>query len=175
MDEPSVPPHVEQSVAAIVELHRSHFRRAGRAQRVISTTTAAVARPATLAVIAVAVTVWVALNTWLTATGRVAPDPYPYAFLSLTVSAGGFLLAAMILIAQRHDDELSTLRDQLTLELAILSEQKTAKLIALLEELRRSVPDLENRRDEIAEALAEPADPSLVLGAIEAAHREPGA
>jgi uncharacterized membrane protein len=172
-DEPSIPPHVEQSVAAIVELHRSHFRKAGRGQRLVSAATAAVARPWMLALIAVAVVGWVALNEFVTASGRMAPDPYPYPFLSLTVSAGGLLLAAMILIAQRHDDELSTLRDQLTLELAILSEQKTAKVIALLEELRRSAPDLEDRRDEIAEALAEPADPSVVLGAIEAAHREP--
>jgi uncharacterized membrane protein len=91
----------------------------------------------------------------------------------LTVSTGGLLLAAMILIAQKHDDELATLRDPLTLELAILAEQKTAKGIALLGEFRRSAPDVEDRRDEVAEALAEPADPNVVLGAIEAAHKDP--
>ena len=38
----------------------------------------------------------------------------------------------MILITQRHDDEMATRREQITLELAILSEQKSAKIIALL-------------------------------------------
>jgi len=170
-----VPPHVEESVAAIVELHRSHFRNAGRAQRLVSTATAAVSRPWTLAVIAVAVFGWVAFNQVVAARGGVAPDPFPYPLLSLAVSAGGLLLAAMILIAQRHDDELATLRDQVTLELAILAEHKTAKLIALLEEMRRNAPDLEDRRDEMAEALAEPSNTSAVISAIEAAHRDDGA
>ena len=137
-----------------------------------SAATAAVARPFTLALIAVAVFGWIGLNETVTASGKLAPDPYPYPFLSLTVSTGGLLLAAMILIAQKHDDELATLRDQLTLELAILGEQKTAKVIALLEEFRRSAPDVEDRRDEVAEALAEPADTNVVLGAIQAAHKD---
>ena len=172
-DVPSVPPHVEQSVASIAELHRSHFRKAGRAQRWVSAARAAVARPFTLALVAVAVFGWMGLNLLVTAEGQVAPDPYPFALLSLTVSTGGLLLAVMILIAQKHDDDLATLRDQLTLELSLLAEQKTAKVIALLEEFRRSAPDVEDRLDEIAEALAEPADPHVVVSAIEAAHEKP--
>ncbi len=172
-DEPNVPPHVEESVAAIAELHRSHFQKAGPGQRWVSAATAAVARPFTLGLIAAGVIGWMGLNLFVTAEGKVAPDPYPFPFLALTVSTGGLLLAAMILIAQRHDDELATLRDQLTLELSLLGEQKTAKVIALLEEFRRSAPDVEDRRDEVAEAFAEPADPNVVLSAIEAARDDP--
>ena len=76
----------------------------------------------------------------------------------------------MILIAQRHDDELATRRDQLTLEIAILSEQKTAKIIALLEQFRRNDWRRSDERDKVAEALAEPSDPQAVLDAIKAAH-----
>jgi uncharacterized membrane protein len=82
-------------------------------------------------------------------------------------------LTAMILIAQRHDDELATRRDQLTLELAILSEQKSAKIIALLEEFRHNDPNQGDHRDEVAEAMAKPADTQVVLDAIKAAHDEP--
>ncbi len=77
----------------------------------------------------------------------------------------------MILITQRHDDELATHREQLTLELAILSEQKSAKIIALLEEFRRNDPNQDDHRDKAAEALAQPADPQVVLDAILAAER----
>jgi uncharacterized membrane protein len=76
----------------------------------------------------------------------------------------------MILIAQRHDDELATRRDQLSLELALLSERKSAKIIALLEEFRRNDPHQGDHRDEVAEALAKPADPKVVLDAIRIAH-----
>ena len=88
------------------------------------------------------------------------------------MATGALYLTVMILIAQRHDDELSNRRDQLTLEIAILAEQKTAKIIALLEEFRRNDPHQSDDRDTIAEALAEPADPQPVLNAIKAAHGE---
>jgi hypothetical protein len=39
----------------------------------------------------------------------------------------------MILISRRRDDDLATGRDQLTLELAILSERKSARTVGLLE------------------------------------------
>jgi Protein of unknown function (DUF1003) len=88
--------------------------------------------------------------------GRAALDPFPFPLLSAAVSTIGLYLAAMILISQRHDDEMATRREQMTLELAILSEQ-SAKIIALLEEFRRNDPNQGNDRDEVAEALAEPA------------------
>jgi uncharacterized membrane protein len=52
------------------------------------------------------------------------------------------------------------------LELAILSEQKTAKIVALLEELRRDSPAIHDRVDEQAEVMARPADPRSVIEAI---------
>jgi uncharacterized membrane protein len=91
--------------------------------------------------------------------------------MSAAVSTIGLYLAAMILITQRHDDELATRREQLTLELAILSEQKSAKIIALLQEFRRNDPNQGDHRDKMAEALAQPADPQVVLDAILAAER----
>jgi uncharacterized membrane protein len=64
-----------------------------------------------------------------------------------------------------------TRREQMTLELAILSEQKSAKIIALLEEFRRNDPNQGNDPDEVAEALAKPADAQVVLDAIRAAEK----
>ena len=48
----------------------------------------------------------------------------------------------------------------------MLSEQKTAKVIELLEESRRDNPLIQNRVDQEAEAMAKPADPKTVLEAI---------
>jgi uncharacterized membrane protein len=69
----------------------------------------------------------------------------------------------LILTTQRRDDQLASYRAQLTIELAILSEQKSAKIISLLEEQRRDHPHLENRADNEAAAMAEAADPQAVL------------
>jgi uncharacterized membrane protein len=167
-----VPPHVEETVAAIAELHAEHHRQAGSLQRLVSAATAMVARPRTLAVLTVAIVAWIALNVALGFAGRRPPDPFPFPLLAAAVSTVGLYLAAMILITQRHDDELATRREQLMLELAILSEQKSAKIIALLEEFRRNDPNQSNHRDELAEALAQPADTQAVLDAIREAHGE---
>ena len=172
--EPAVPPHVEETVATIAELHAAHYREAGPAQRYVSAATASVASPRTLAVITAAVAGWIILNLVLAAAGWRAPDPFPFPLLSAAASILALYLATMILIAQRHDDELATRRDQLTLEIAILSERKTAKIIALLEELRLNDPNQSDDRDRVAEALAEPSDPQAVLQAIRAAHGEAG-
>ena len=53
----------------------------------------------------------------------------------------------------------------------ILGERKTAKIIDLLEEMRRDNPLVRNRVDDTAAAMAKPADPGAVLSAIEEVHR----
>ena len=106
--------------------------------------------------------------------GVPAFDPFPFSLLSVAASIAALYITLFILIAQRHDDDLSTRRDQLTLEIAILAEQKSAKTIALLEEMRRDSPGLANRRDDTVDALATPADPQIVLDAVKGADFAPG-
>jgi uncharacterized membrane protein len=74
----------------------------------------------------------------------------------------------LLLVAQKHEDELNAHRDTLTLELAILSEHKIAKVIQLLEELRRDSPHVQDRDDLQAQQMAEPADAGSVLAAASA-------
>jgi uncharacterized membrane protein len=135
--EPSVPAHIEETVASMAALHAEHYQRAGRLQRFVSRATAMVAEPGVLGILTVAVAGWLALNIALAAVGRPAPDPPPFAYFSVAASTAALYLTAMILISRRVDDEFQTRRDQLTLELAILSDQKSAKIIALLD-----VPDM---------------------------------
>jgi len=165
-----VPPHVEETVAKIAAWHAAHYREAGALQKLATRATAKVAQPRTLVAIILAVAAWIALNVAMTGADWRAPDPFPFPFLSMAMSGLALCLTAMILIAQRHDDDLASRRDQLTLEIAILSERKTAKIIALLEEFRHNDPHQSDARDKVAEALAKPSDPQAVLDAIAAAH-----
>jgi uncharacterized membrane protein len=77
------------------------------------------------------------------------------------------LITTLVLMSQRRKDELSELREQLTLELAIMTEQKGAKLIALIEEMRRDNPMLVNRVDSEADQMSTAADPETVLEAYQ--------
>lgn len=51
----------------------------------------------------------------------------------------------------------------LDLQVNMLTEQKVSKLIELIEELRRDLPMVKDRRNETAEALQEPADAHEML------------
>jgi uncharacterized membrane protein len=166
-----VPHHVEEAVATIAALHAAHYREARALQKAVSKATSGIAQPATLILTTAAIASWVTLNLALPEFGRAALDPLPFPLLAAVVSTIALYLAAMILMTQRHDDEMATRREQITLELAILSEQKSSKIIALLEEFRRNDPNQGNQRDKVAEALAEPADPQVVLDAIRAAEK----
>jgi uncharacterized membrane protein len=167
-----LPPHIEETVRAIAELHADHHRRATPLQRTVDRLTALVGQPRFILGLTAAILFWTGLNVGATSLHLPAFDPPPFDGLALVVSTGALYVTAMILSTQRRENALGQLREQLTLELAILSEQKTAKIIELLEEIRRDSPHLPNRRDPEAEAMASPADPVSVMEAIRETHAE---
>ena len=115
---------------------------------------------------------WIGLNVLVMLMGHQPPDEPPFYWLQGAIGLGALYMTTLILTTQRREDELASHREQLTLELAILGEQKAAKIIELLEELRRDHPQLRNRIDPEAIALAAPADPQAVLDAIKDTHAE---
>lgn len=167
---PILPAHIEDTVAAIAQLHADHYARATPVQRVIDTVTAFAGRPAFTISVIIVVIGWIALNLIMRASGIEPFDAPPFYWLQGSVAVAALLMTSIILTTQRREDELGTHREQLTLELAILSEKKTAKLIALFEEMRRDMPNLRNRVDLEATALSQPADPQAVLEAIKDSH-----
>jgi uncharacterized membrane protein len=167
---PDLPAHINDMIVTMSQLHVEHRRRADPFQKRISAVHGALGRPALLVILTGVIASWIALNVALLALGRAAPDPPPFAYLDGAATLAALYLAATIVITQRHEDELATHRDQLTLQLAILSDQKSAKIIQLLEELRRIDPAQRHYTDAEAEALATPVDPKAVMAQIRATH-----
>ena len=135
-------------------------------------TTAFTGPPRSIGVLTVIAAGWISLNLLAAALGYRTIDPPPFSGLEGAVSLVSLYLVVLILATQRREYQLAQLREQLTLELAILGEQKTAKVIQLLEESRRDNPLIRNRVDQVAEAMAQPADPQSVLDAIKETHAE---
>lgn len=84
----------------------------------------------------------------------------------------GIYITILILITQRREDELARRRDQMTLELAILGDHKTAKIIQLPEELRRDHPEIADRVDREAAEMSKPSPPGAVLEEIKGGPEE---
>ena len=166
-----LPAHIEETIQAIAELHAQHHRRATPMQRVVGQSVHTVGRPRFVGWLTVFIVGWIGINLALSWHHRPF-DASPFPLLQDLAALLGLYITILILITQRRDDEIAQHREQLTLELAILGEQKSAKIIQLLEELRRDHPMIRDRIDEEAEALSIPADPQAVLNAIVDTHEE---
>jgi uncharacterized membrane protein len=168
-DERSVPDHIQQTINTIAGLHVRHQRKATRAQRFVENTVALVARPGFIALLTAFVIGWVGTNLVLAAKGQ-AFDPPPFPLLEDIGTVAALYITVLILITTQREKEIGEHREQLTLQLAILSEQKSAKIIQLIEEARRDNPLIDDRHDAQAAELAVPADPEAVLDAIKDTH-----
>jgi uncharacterized membrane protein len=170
-DRPNLPDHIEDSVRALAELHAEHHRRAAPIQRVVDRAVRLVGRPRFVAMLTVFVAAWIVLNLALGRFG-LAFDAQPFPVLQGLAQLAALYITVLILITQLHKSELTDHREQLTLELVMLSEQKSAKIVELIEEMRRDNPMIRNRIDAQADALSVPADPHTVLDAIKEKHGE---
>jgi uncharacterized membrane protein len=168
----SLPGHIDETLDQIAKLHASHTQQAAPLQRVVNGLTAMAGQPRFVAAVPIAALLWIGANLGLSWANLRPFDPPPFHTLHLVLSFTAVNLAVLILAAQRHDNELAELRDQLTLELAILSEKKAAKTIELLEELRRDSPILKDRLDKEAQAMAESPEPEDMAEAVKDAHEK---
>ena len=162
----ALPPHIEEAMGSIARLHSDHERGATRIQRWVDRLTAAFGRPRFIGALTLIILSWVFGNLLVLAAHGRPPDPPPFFWLDGAMTILAVYMTALILTTQRRADQLAAHREQLTLELAILAEQKTTKMIALLEELRRDSPTIRDRIDTVADAMAEPTDHQAVLQAI---------
>lgn len=167
-----LPEHVEQSVRSIVDFKVEHARTATQSQRTVERVTAALGRPQFIAILAAFVCLWVAANVFAAPLHLHEFDAPPFPWLQGMVSFTALCMTALILTSQRRLDRLAEDRAQLTLHVSMSAEQKTTKLIQLLEELRTDHPEVPNREDPVAEAMSASADPQAVLEAIREGHEE---
>ena len=168
----NLPEHVEETVRSIVEFKVEHAKSATISERAIERATAAVGRPAFIAFIAIFVAVWAGLNISAAELHFKQFDAPPFYWLQGIVSLTALCMTSLILTTQRRFDRLAEDRSQLTLQVSIVAEQKTTKLIQLLEEFRSDHPELPNRQDPEALAMSESANPQTVLEAIRESHEE---
>ena len=162
-EERSVPDHIQQTIDTIAGVHARHLRETTRAHRFMRVSVSWVGRPRFIALLSLFIGGWIAANLLL---GPRAFDPPPFAILEVIGTLGAVYITVLILITAQREKELGEHREQLTLQLAILAEQKSAKIIQLIEEARRDNPLITDRHDAEAAEMAVHADPEAVLDAI---------
>ena len=115
----------------------------------------------------IAFTCWIGINSW---PGLAHWDPYPFTFLTLVVSLEAIFLSSFILISQNYELRISDRRNQLDLQINLLTEQENTKMIQMLERIAKKVgadsPDPDVR------ILKEDTDPEKLVAQIEQAQNE---
>lgn len=163
------PDSITQNIESIAAFYKREHRKVSVPQRLVEALSDTVARPVFLGCVVVFVLLWIVVNVAVEATGWVELDPPPFFWLQGMVSLLALVTTTVVLIRQERYARLEERREQLDLQVNLLTEQKTTKLINLLEELRRDLPMVKDRHDPESEAMQQPTDPHRVLAEMDEA------
>ncbi|MBO3460739.1 DUF1003 domain-containing protein [Aetokthonos hydrillicola Thurmond2011] len=162
-----LPEPISQNIEAIIALHARHEKDVPKHQKLVEVVTSFFGRPSFLYSILLVIILWITPNILPRRFGLLRFDPPPFSWLQFSLTIGSLLMTTGVLIKQNRQEKLAEQRAQLSLQLNLLSEQKIAKLIALVEELRQDLPNVKDRYDPEAEMMKEAADPHAVIVALE--------
>ena len=79
-------------------------------------------------------TAWILIN--LDLVPGIAPfDPYPFGFLTMTVSLEAIFLSIFVLISQNHASRIADLREEIDLRINVQAEQEITRMLIMLDEI----------------------------------------
>ena len=156
-----------QNIEAVLDFYTREEQKISRSQRILERISHFIGQPVFLGFILLFVALWMLANAVLRQFGMAEFDPAPFSWLQGIVGLGALLTATVVLTKQNRLTKLAEQRAHLDLKVTLLTEQKAAKLIDLLEELRRDLPNVSNRHDPEAAALKQSMNPDLVLAALD--------
>ena len=104
---------------------------------------------------------------WLSINARVIPgvaafDPYPFQFLTFVTSLEAIFLSLFILMSQNRAGRQAEAREHLNLQIDLLSEQESTKMLGMLQSLCKA-HGLPEARDEEIHDLKNQTEPEKLL------------
>ena len=168
MNTPSdTPDSITQNIESIAAFYKREHQKITGSQRVVEAVSNFAGRPAFLGSILLFVMLWIFVNIGIRLMHMAPFDPPPFVWLQAILSLLALLTTTVVLIRQERLAKLEERREHLDLQVNLLTEQKTTKLIHLFEELRRDLPMVKDRHDPESEAMQQPTDPHRVLNEID--------
>jgi uncharacterized membrane protein len=79
----------------------------------------------------------------------------------------GVLITMAVMVRQNRIAQVEDSRTQLELQVNLLAEQKISKIIELLEELRRDMPDVRDRSDDHATKFQAVTNPDTIFDELD--------
>lgn len=158
---------VEENLEKVSRLSDREERRTSPLQRSIEKVCLFFGHPLYFAAFVVGCLCWVSTDMLIHYFSRVYFDEPPFFWLQGIITCNGVLITMSVLIRQNRLAQIEEKRGHLELQVNLLAEQKTAKIIQLLEELRADLPNVKQRHDPDASVLQESPDPESIIDALE--------
>ncbi|MBD2413859.1 DUF1003 domain-containing protein [Nostoc calcicola FACHB-389] len=159
-----LPDPIAKSIEAIISLHTQEARDIPTHQRILEAIATFFGRSTFMYSLLVILAMWIFGSFF----DGFLPFHLPsFSWSNQGLDAAALVISTGVLVRQTRQENFAEQRAQLMLQLNLLSEQKIAKIIALLEELRTDLPNVVNRHDYEAQLMQEPADPIAVLEALQ--------
>ncbi len=158
---------VDEAIESIAELERRAEDDVSGHQRWIERVTQRIAQPRMVYIIFAFVTLWVTTNSFFYFVHHGTLDPPPFYGLQGIVSLTALLMTVLILTTEHRLSQIAILRNRLDLQINLLTERKVAKIIDMLDKMRRDIPSIPTHNDPEVRELRERVDPQEVLEAME--------
>ena len=161
------PANLDQNIDSVLEVRKREREQRSAAHRLVDRISRIMGRPLYLLGLFLFAGTWIAMNLLAAKYGRTAFDPSPFPLLDGILSLAALVTTTVILIAQNRQTRIEQQHMHISLQVNLVTEQKVAKIIKLLEELRRDMPMVKDRYDPQAASFAQETDALQVLTAIE--------
>ncbi|HEV8019782.1 MAG TPA: DUF1003 domain-containing protein [Candidatus Lustribacter sp.] len=158
--------HADEAIEAVADLERKAHEDISGHQRWIERVTNRIGRPLTFYFIVIFVALWIGTNLAVLHARGATFDPPPFQWLQGIISLSGLLVAILILTTASRIALIDSQRAQLDLQINLLNERRSAKLIRMLDAIRRDSPQIPTHHDPEVEQLAEPTNTQEVSRAI---------
>jgi uncharacterized membrane protein len=99
-------------------------------------------------------TIWIAVNLGLIGNIK-AFDPFPFVLLITFVSLEAIILSIFVLISQKRESQMNSLRQELQLQVNLITEREITKVLKILKEIKKDVKKDEIRDEELEEMIKE--------------------
>ncbi len=152
---------LRRNVSAVAKIEASLLGERSSGARRIRWAMRGIGTPASAMIHGVVFASWIGLNTLVLPVGR-RFDPPPFAYLELTASIEAILLGIFILASQNRLQQEENQRSHLGLQVNMLAETETTKVLHMLDQVRRRL-GIETDSEEDLIGLKASTDPETIV------------
>jgi uncharacterized membrane protein len=162
-----LPSSVNENIDTITAFYQRHEEHMSLPQRLIERMSIILGSPGYVAGSVLFMVGWIVANLVAMELGFEEIDEPPFFWLQGIIAVNAFIISTTVLIRQNRMSKLAHHHARLDLQVNLLTEEKSSKIIAMLESLRRDIPGMPQSEDHEAKEMAEPTDAKTVLDVIE--------